>query len=96
MHSRKSASGLAKLDTRRETVRNLMRPRETVLCLLVEKGDVKNDSLEGATSHMKAHRSNIFEYQGFSDCQQVSITDGEKVQVAGMSTVKLKGLDDNA
>lgn len=47
MHSRKSASGLAKLDTRRETVRNLIRPRETVLCLLLEKGDVKNDSLEG-------------------------------------------------
>lgn len=45
---------------------------------------------------MRPHWSNIFEYQEFSDCQQVSITDGKKLQVAGMGTVKLKGLDDNA
>uniref|UniRef100_A0AAV1UQT2 CCHC-type domain-containing protein n=1 Tax=Peronospora matthiolae TaxID=2874970 RepID=A0AAV1UQT2_9STRA len=47
----------------------------------------------GATSHMTPHRSDLFEYKELKTGQQVSIADGKKLQVAGVGTVKLKGLD---
>uniref|UniRef100_A0AAV1UBQ4 Polyprotein n=1 Tax=Peronospora matthiolae TaxID=2874970 RepID=A0AAV1UBQ4_9STRA len=46
-----------------------------------------------ATSHMTPHRSDLFEYKELKTGQQVSIADGKKLQVAGVGTVKLKGLD---
>lgn len=49
----------------------------------------------GATSHMTPHRSNLFEYKKLKTGQQVSIADGKKLQVAGMGTAKLNGLNNS-
>uniref|UniRef100_A0AAV1TCW5 CCHC-type domain-containing protein n=1 Tax=Peronospora matthiolae TaxID=2874970 RepID=A0AAV1TCW5_9STRA len=47
----------------------------------------------GATSHMTPHRSELFEYKELNTGQQVSIADDKKLQVVGVGTVKLKGLE---
>uniref|UniRef100_A0AAV1U5K8 CCHC-type domain-containing protein n=1 Tax=Peronospora matthiolae TaxID=2874970 RepID=A0AAV1U5K8_9STRA len=46
-----------------------------------------------ATSHMAPHRSDLYEYKELENGQQVSIADGKKLQVSGVGTVKLEGLD---